>query len=52
LCRIVPLNIVSVADPGQATIDKTAILDEREKFFALDTSKPFKVNAGTNGVCE
>lgn len=37
---------------GKAVHDKKAILEEREKAFELDTSKPFKLNAGTVGVCE
>jgi hypothetical protein len=33
-------------------VNKAAVLEEREKAFELDTSKPFKLNAGTVGVCE
>jgi len=49
--RNIPLSILSVKD-GQAVVDKSAILQEREKNFPLDTSKPFKLNAGTAGVCK
>lgn len=49
--RNIPLSILSVKD-GQAVVDKSAILQEREKFFPLDTSKPFKLNVGTTGVCK
>ncbi|KAF9562157.1 leucyl aminopeptidase [Agrocybe pediades] len=45
----VPLSIVSSKD-GERFVDRTAILQEREKSFKLDTSVPFKLNAGTNGV--
>jgi aminopeptidase 2 len=33
-------------------VNKAAILKEREKEFELDTSKPFKLNAGSVGVCK
>lgn len=49
--RNIPLSILSVKD-GQAILDKSAILQEREKNIPLDTSKPFKLNAGTTGVCK
>jgi aminopeptidase 2 len=45
----VPLCLASTKD-GKTTVDKTAILQEREKTIELDTSKPFKLNAGTTGV--
>ncbi|KAH9070829.1 leucyl aminopeptidase [Lactarius deliciosus] len=48
----VPLGLVTAAAPGQALVDNDALLVTREAEFALDTSKPFKVNADTNGVCE
>ena len=50
--RTIPLTIVSVDADGNRTVDKGIVLDEREKFIALDTSKPFKLNGGTIGVCE
>ncbi|TFK74328.1 leucyl aminopeptidase [Pluteus cervinus] len=46
----VPLTILSTGSDGKATIDRGAVLSEREKTFAIDTTKPFKLNAGTNGV--
>jgi len=46
----VPLGLVTAAAPGQAFVDNGALLETREAEFALDTSKPFKVNADTNGV--
>jgi hypothetical protein len=52
LGRSVPLGILTVTEAGEVHVDKTAILTEREKTFALDTSKNFKLNAGTVGVCK
>ncbi|KAI9431112.1 peptidase family M1-domain-containing protein [Lactarius indigo] len=40
----------SKAASGQALVDNGALLETREAEFVLDTSKPFKVNADTNGV--
>ncbi|KAJ7632427.1 leucyl aminopeptidase [Roridomyces roridus] len=45
----VPLSIVSEKN-GQKIVDKTAMLEDREKNIALDTSRPFKLNSGTVGV--
>ncbi|KAF8151622.1 hypothetical protein B0H34DRAFT_135147 [Crassisporium funariophilum] len=45
----VPLSLLLTKD-GKSSVDTTAILEEREKHIALDTSKPFKLNAGTVGV--
>ena len=50
--RTVPLFLLSVGEDGKARVDKSAILTEREKSIAIDTSKPFKLNADTNGVCK
>lgn len=46
----VPLNILSVDSGNQVKVDRSALLQERSQLFALDTSKPFKLNAGTAGV--
>ncbi|KAG5639615.1 hypothetical protein H0H81_010817 [Sphagnurus paluster] len=46
----VPLSILSVGKDGNPVLDKAALLTEREQEFELDTSKPFKLNAGTTGV--
>lgn len=43
---------MTAAAPGQARVDNSALLETREAEFALDTTKPFKLNADTNGVCE
>ncbi|CAA7267619.1 unnamed protein product [Cyclocybe aegerita] len=45
----VPLSLVTAED-DKAVVDTSAILEEREKFIPLDTSKPFKLNGGTTGV--
>ncbi|KAJ7489904.1 leucyl aminopeptidase, partial [Mycena galericulata] len=46
----VPLSILASDHAGQVSIDRTAILEEREKDVTLDTSQTFKLNAGTVGV--
>ncbi|KAJ8087903.1 Aminopeptidase 2 mitochondrial [Marasmius tenuissimus] len=46
----VPLAILSVQEDGSTSIDKSLVLDEREKTYPLDTSRPYKLNAGTSGV--
>lgn len=43
--------ILSAKD-GKYSVDKTALLQEREQFFPIDTSKHYKLNAGTVGVCK
>ncbi|KAI0806986.1 peptidase family M1-domain-containing protein [Fomes fomentarius] len=45
----IPLNLLSVSDEGKAVLNKDLLLDEREKFISLDTTKPFKLNADTTG---
>ncbi|KAH8983498.1 leucyl aminopeptidase [Lactarius akahatsu] len=50
LSTIDPLAIMELEAPGQALVNNDALLETREGEFALDTSKPFKVNADTNGV--
>lgn len=37
---------------GKPKVDHSLLPDEREKFIPLDTSKPYKFNAGTVSVCE
>lgn len=46
-----PLGLVTASVHGQSLIDNTALLETREAEFNLDTAKPFKINADTNGVC-
>jgi hypothetical protein len=43
--------LVTASAHGQALIDNATILETREAEFKLDTTKPFKINADTNGVC-
>ena len=43
--------ILSAKD-GKYSVDKTALLQEREQIFPIDTSKHYKLNAGTVGVCK
>ena len=50
-CRTVPLAILSVGKDGKRKIDNSLILDTREKTIPLDTTKPYKINANTTGVC-
>ncbi|KAJ6558373.1 leucyl aminopeptidase [Mycena capillaripes] len=45
----VPLAIVTVDKDGKAYVDKSAILEKKEKTFAIDVTKIFKLNAGTTG---
>ena len=47
----VPLALLT-ADSNKTNVDNSVILDTREKTLAIDTSKPFKLNAGTYGVCK
>lgn len=37
---------------GKAVVDRTLVLRDREMTIPLDTSQPFKLNAGTTGVCK
>lgn len=52
MARTVPLAILTVDNEGKPIINNTVVLDTRETFIPLDLSKPFKLNAGTKGVCE
>ncbi|PFH52379.1 hypothetical protein AMATHDRAFT_140150 [Amanita thiersii Skay4041] len=46
----VPLSLLTVDESGKAIVNKSLILKDREMTIPLDTSKPFKLNAGTTGV--
>ena len=46
------MSLVTTDASGKPTVDRAIVLDEREKFIPLDTSKSFKLNGGTTGVCE
>lgn len=37
---------------GKAVVDRTLVLKDREMTIPLDTSRPFKLNADTTGVCK
>ncbi|KAF8969809.1 leucyl aminopeptidase [Flammula alnicola] len=45
----IPLSLLSTKD-GKSSVDTSAILQERQTAIALDTTKPFKLNADTTGV--
>ncbi|KAK7693088.1 hypothetical protein QCA50_002653 [Cerrena zonata] len=45
----IPLNVVTTTPNGDKVVDSTALLNTRDTFIPLDTSKPFKLNAGTIG---
>ncbi|KAJ7134962.1 leucyl aminopeptidase [Mycena crocata] len=46
----IPLSILTADSNGKVAVDKTAILEEREKDIAINTNENFKLNAGTVGV--
>lgn len=50
--RVIPLSLLTVDENGKASVDKTAVLDSRESTISIDTTRPFKLNAGTSGVCQ
>ena len=49
--RYIPLNVLSTDASGKASIDRKTVLEGREITVPVDMSKPFKLNAGTSGVC-
>lgn len=44
--RTIPLALLS-----SNGLDRLAVLDKREATFQIDTTKPWKLNAGAAGVC-
>ncbi|EGO21509.1 hypothetical protein SERLADRAFT_372157 [Serpula lacrymans var. lacrymans S7.9] len=46
----IPLSLLTVTEQGKPIVDHGIVLDTREKTIAIDTTKPFKLNAGTSGV--
>lgn len=50
--RSIPLSLLITDAHDKPKVDHSILLDEREKFIPLDTSKPYKLNAGTVSVCE
>jgi aminopeptidase 2 len=52
LNRKIPLNILTVNDSGEVTVQRQIVMTAREETYEIDTTKPYKLNAGTSGVCE
>lgn len=50
--RQIPLNIKTVDASGKVSVDRSTVLSEREASVSLDLSRPWKLNAGTTGVCK
>ncbi|KAG8952836.1 Aminopeptidase 2 mitochondrial [Tulasnella sp. 419] len=46
----IPLNILTTDGSGKPSVDRTVVLKDREMNISLDTTRTFKLNAGTNGV--
>ena len=46
------MSLLTVDENGKPKIDTRILLDQREMTIPLETSKPFKLNAGTVGVCK
>ncbi|KAG8927425.1 Aminopeptidase 2 mitochondrial [Tulasnella sp. 418] len=46
----IPLNILTTDGSGKPSVDRTVVLKDRETNISLDTTRTFKLNAGTNGV--
>ncbi|KAG8777819.1 Aminopeptidase 2 mitochondrial [Serendipita sp. 397] len=46
----IPLNLMTVDESGKASVDRSIVMKTREETYKVDTSKPFKLNAGTSGV--
>ncbi|KAJ1310324.1 hypothetical protein OPQ81_007063 [Rhizoctonia solani] len=46
----IPLSLLTTGADGKATVDHSIVLSERETEIKVDTSKPWKLNAGTVGV--
>ncbi|THH32969.1 hypothetical protein EUX98_g1220 [Antrodiella citrinella] len=46
----IPLSLLTVSADGKAVVNTKIVLDSREKTIPIDTTKPFKINAGTTGV--
>ncbi|KAG9085108.1 Aminopeptidase 2 mitochondrial [Ceratobasidium sp. UAMH 11750] len=46
----IPLSLLSTDANGKTSVDHSIVLSERETDIKLDTSKPWKLNAGTVGV--
>ena len=51
LHRVIPLCVSYLADDGNVLVERTLILDEREKVLTVRPDKFLKLNADTTGVC-
>jgi aminopeptidase 2 len=49
--RKIPLKLLTVDGDGNCHIDRSVVMTKREETYPVDTSRPFKLNAGTSGVC-
>ena len=49
--RYTPLTLLLTDASGKASIDRNIVLDQREIAIPIDATKPWKLNAGTVGVC-
>lgn len=47
----IPLTVLTTDSTGKAVIDRKTVLESKEIEISVDTTKPFKLNAGTVGVC-
>lgn len=45
------MRLLSVNEAGKPVVDSVSLLEGREETFKIDATKPFKLNAGTTGVC-
>lgn len=45
------MNLLTVDDDGQASVDRTLVLDTRSKTFNMNIAKKFMLNAGSTGFC-
>lgn len=52
IIRHIPLNLLTEDADGKVQIDRSLVLKDREITIPLDPSKPYKLNAGTTGVCK
>ncbi|KAF8311310.1 leucyl aminopeptidase [Clavulina sp. PMI_390] len=46
----IPLSVLSADASGKLAIDRSVVLQDRESTISIDTSKPWKLNAGTSGI--
>jgi len=51
LDRKIPLNLLAVNQNGESRIQRDIVMTAREETYEIDTTRPYKLNAGTSGVC-